>query len=302
VSFDQQSYEFIDAAMAERRKKVTIKWNENLETVLVASVLKRKAYMKTKDNSLETKWSLVQSDCSKSPFFFEYLSKLTVECLKKKFHYMKHHIESTYALDGEGANLSGLPENISSNDKMVYNMIVEESTYKRDKEEENEKKRKRNTAMLSHETNILSISAANAKKDDEQVSSSSAESSFSTGISSYRSSKSKRPDNADEVEINAGVFKEQNQQLIDMQKEELDIRKRELILKEKEAEKNAQRINKDEDIQREELELRKRELALREKEVEKAAQNNSCTDDIKALLGLVKNLAQEVQYLKNNKS
>lgn len=137
------------------RKNPEVKWSESLEGVLVASVQKRKAFMRTKDMTLDAKWTLVHSDCFQHPLFVNHKNFLTVESCKKKFKRMRDAISSKYALEEEGANLSGLKSDVSSTEKSIYNMVQEELKVSQEKIELSEKKANRNSLMLHHESIIL---------------------------------------------------------------------------------------------------------------------------------------------------
>jgi hypothetical protein len=143
---------------SERKaKRITINWSEHLEAVLLAQILSRKAFMRTSDNNLETKWALVRDDCKAHQLFAAEIDKLTIESVRKKWNSLRNEVSGKYSLEKEGANLSGLPENASANLKQIYNMIVTELKHKSDKLETDIRKAKRNDAMLRHEGNIIYI-------------------------------------------------------------------------------------------------------------------------------------------------
>jgi hypothetical protein len=288
-----QYFEYVSSSIEEnasaKARKSSILWNENLETVLVNSVLKRKAYMKTKDNTLEAKWSLVQSDCVKHPFFVELVSKLTIEAVKKKFTRMRSTVEQNYALDGEGANLSGLPEHATSNEKCIFNMIVEEAQTKRSKDEDNAKKRQRNLKMLEHESKILPFTTNNLGKIESMTPTGSEDSDFLPSKRSSMSSSGRKSAEESQDEFLAKILTSESERMMSFQEEKHNMEERR--------------------IQRQ-LELEERRLALEEAK-EKRESNNltssvgnelaafatSIKNDMSALASVVSLLVDKVSNL-----
>jgi glycerol-3-phosphate cytidylyltransferase-like family protein len=158
-----------------RAKTKSIIWDEQREHILAAIVLKHKAYKKTKGDKKEDKWERVKRDVFRMAAF----NSFTPIDLSKKWERMVKYVKAKFALEEEGANLSGLPENLPSSVHLVYQMTVEVMQTQLEAREATEKEKARNHAMLTHEENVLAMQG----NENDSLSSSQPEKRAKTGSS-----------------------------------------------------------------------------------------------------------------------
>lgn len=111
----------------KRAKKEEIQWTEQKEYVLVCAYKSEKAYMRGKkgDLKLEQKRLVVFNKVKDHASFKDDAQLLTAGGVHAKFTRLWKAMSTKYALSGEGANLSGLPEKAPRIDAAMYNMIKE---------------------------------------------------------------------------------------------------------------------------------------------------------------------------------
>jgi hypothetical protein len=166
---------------------------------------------------------------------------------------MRQTVVTKYALEEPGANLSGLPNCTSLNEKTLYNMIVEELSLKREKDEVDEKKKKRNKHMLTHEDNILKASFGSQDESDNSPQS---------DISGSVDNSSKRSRKVREAEEN------------------IDER----MMREYSEDSRMYR-----DIQERKLALEERKVALEERKLEIQAGNSEISEQLREIMSFIKN-------------
>jgi hypothetical protein len=104
---------------------------------------------------MEDKFKLVTATLVALPVFKH--ADINDDMLYKKWSRLTKQIETKYALDGEGANLSGLSDEPPDMDKLVLLMLKEKSELKDNAAEVKGKERERNEKMLCHENTILGM-------------------------------------------------------------------------------------------------------------------------------------------------
>ncbi len=110
----------------KRARKEEIQWTEKKEYVLVCAYKSEQAYLKTKGMNMEQKRLLAFNKVREHAFFKDDKHLLTAGGVQAKFtRLLEKAITAKYALTGEGANLSGLPEKPPRVDKALYKMIKE---------------------------------------------------------------------------------------------------------------------------------------------------------------------------------
>jgi hypothetical protein len=109
----------------KRARKEEIQWTEKKEYVLVCAYKSEKAYLKTKGMNMEQKRLLAFNKVREHAFFKDDKNLLTAGGVQAKFTRLEKAITAKYALTGEGANLSGLPEKPPRVDEALYKMIKE---------------------------------------------------------------------------------------------------------------------------------------------------------------------------------
>jgi acetoin utilization deacetylase AcuC-like enzyme len=89
-----------------------------------------------------------------------------VESIKKKYTRLKAIVTSKYALNSEGANLSGLAneEDTPETTKMLINMIRDEADEKDSAKVLKDKNEKRQEAMLVHESKVIKTTSTTSSK------------------------------------------------------------------------------------------------------------------------------------------
>ena len=115
-------------AKKQRSRKEEIQWTEQKEYVLVCAYKAEMAYMKTKGLNMERKRLLAFTRVKEHVSFRNDGNALTPGGVQAKFSRLEKAVTSKYALTGEGANLSGLPEKPPRVDEALYKMIKEKLT------------------------------------------------------------------------------------------------------------------------------------------------------------------------------
>jgi hypothetical protein len=111
----------------KRARKEEIQWTEQKEYALVCIYKAQKAYMRGKKGELklEQKRLVAFNKVKDHASFKDDAQSLTAGGVHAKFTRLWKAVSQKYALSGEGANLSGLPENPPRVDAALYNMIKE---------------------------------------------------------------------------------------------------------------------------------------------------------------------------------
>ena len=121
----------------KKTRKEEIQWDEPKEYVLVAIYKSTNAYMKSvqpadggkknkKGLSMENKKLIAYNKVKAHATFASVSHLLTPSGVDAKFKRLKKAVIGKYAMDGEGANLSGLPSNASRVEEALYKMVEEE--------------------------------------------------------------------------------------------------------------------------------------------------------------------------------
>ena len=123
----QHPSEILDESCQKRSRKEEIQWTEQREYVLVCVCKSKKAHVKVKGDrlSLDQKILLAFHEVKEHPSFRDVANILTCGGIHQKFTRMMSSVISKYALDGEGANLSRLPENAPRVETVLYKMVKE---------------------------------------------------------------------------------------------------------------------------------------------------------------------------------
>jgi len=123
----QYSWEILDETNQKRTREEEIHWTEPREYVLACVYKSKKAYMKVKGDklNLDHKRLLAFHEIKEHPSFRDVSNLLTSGGVHQKFIRMMTNVISKYALDGEGANLSGLPESAPRVETVLYKMVEE---------------------------------------------------------------------------------------------------------------------------------------------------------------------------------
>jgi hypothetical protein len=116
----------LDDFASTNPKKAEIQWSEQREYVLVNIIKNRNAHCKTKGAKMEDKKLIAFNDLRLHPSFSDVRDVVTLNGIMQKFNRLKTYVKSKYALDAEGANLSGLPENPPRVEALLYKMIQDE--------------------------------------------------------------------------------------------------------------------------------------------------------------------------------
>jgi len=180
---------------AKKSKGDDIVWNEARCLALLSSIMKNKAHKKS-DETLHTKMRAVVKDL-KTQHLFSDLDKEAfehVDAFDTKWKRIKKNVQKKFALDSEGANLSGLDEdNVSEVEKLAISLIEDEMKTKADVVAAKEAMMRKNNSMLSFESNILKktihANPKEARTDPEQNDENTTPSSafFNSSVSSLSS-------------------------------------------------------------------------------------------------------------------
>lgn len=171
----------------KRSKKDVILWTPGKENVLVNSVFKHNAFTgKVGALTLDMKWKNVVVDLKVHTLFEDVPPEyLTYDAVKNKFKRLRKHVETKYALDGEGrTNLSGLPESPTAAEGLVMDMINIENNKTLEIQGEKEIKDKKKRMMLAFESEILS-DTSNSQKSREPSPEPSPTDTFSSNIGTF---------------------------------------------------------------------------------------------------------------------
>ena len=134
----------VESAPERKTSRVNFCWTEDAEKILINVALKHEAHHETKGSNMDTKWKLVKEELLKDHDRFRTWQDMKWESLKTKFQRMLADVDSKYAISGEGANLSGLPEGgMSDRDKMLVGILESNAEELACKEASKVKKRKR---------------------------------------------------------------------------------------------------------------------------------------------------------------
>ena len=126
-------------------------WTAEQEAMLVDEVWKNKAFER---GDMGAEFEAISEQLFKSKTFNAY-KQVKGPTLQKEFMRMKDNCKKEWAMDGEGANLSGLAdmdtEDFPAFKKVIYRIIVKEMKTSHEKEAATAKQKLRNAAMLTHE-------------------------------------------------------------------------------------------------------------------------------------------------------
>ena len=158
----EETAEIAVVAAEKAKKGPDIKWTDDNLRRFLEQVDKNKAYLAepgatvAKGNTIGQKFDVIAIYLSTLPAFAANIP-IQGAALKKKWDRERTFVATKYALDKEGANLSGL-EDISildPNEKFIYSMVISAMKYGEEKEVVREKDKKRENTMLTHESNLL---------------------------------------------------------------------------------------------------------------------------------------------------
>lgn len=142
---------------AKKSRKEEIQWTEQKEYVLVCTYKAEKAYMKGRKGELKMalKRLIVYNKIKEHSSFKDDVHVLTAGGVSAKFGRMWKAIGKKYSLTGEGANLSGLPENAPRVDAALYNMIKEKHMNTVQVSKGKQKEVDRNNRLNKHRDTML---------------------------------------------------------------------------------------------------------------------------------------------------
>lgn len=111
-------------ATERKSNRVNFCWTQEAEKILINIAVKHDAHHKTKGISMDTKWNSVRAELVSDHDRFKNWPDMKWETLKAKFNRMLADVDAKYAISSEGANLSGLPEEVMSDrDKMLVGIL-----------------------------------------------------------------------------------------------------------------------------------------------------------------------------------
>jgi hypothetical protein len=117
--------------------RVHFMWTDLAMKLLINSAYKQEAYKKTSVN-MEVKWEMVKAEL-KGHETFRNWPDVTAKNLRQKFNRYKDDVTKRYALEQEGANLSGLAEQVNDCDAMMVGILQELAELKDERDENKEK-------------------------------------------------------------------------------------------------------------------------------------------------------------------
>ena len=130
-------------------------WNEELDFLFVNCCFRFKVHIKESGKTLGDKFMLITAAMVAHPAFQG--SDMTAQALQRKWDRIAATVKRTYALDSEGANLSGLGEEVSETDRLVHQMLKVKKDEKVLAEELKEKARERNAKMLVNMAGVKQV-------------------------------------------------------------------------------------------------------------------------------------------------
>jgi hypothetical protein len=143
-----------DAHVSKRARKEEIQWTEQREFVLASLYYTKKAHIKTK-MKMEDKKNMILLELKNHPAFEGLASKLTLGGITAKFGRMEKELLAKYSLDGEGSNLSGLPNALSKVNELVYKVAREKAEYDLTTKARKQKEGDRNERIQKNQTRML---------------------------------------------------------------------------------------------------------------------------------------------------
>jgi hypothetical protein len=211
------------SALNTLERTVPFTWDETSLKLMLAFVKKHKAHMKTSGRTFEQKWE----DVTKELFnHCNYLNcvKLNGGSVKKHYDRLARIVNDKFSLTTEGSNLSGLPEQASDNDKMIYDLLVERMRLEKDKELSKEKDKQREDTMLTHEKNILEmfISPSGKKRILDGANSGEEE---SNSEESLKNSSSSRKKSSSIFNLDSNIFEplREDSRIVDIKVKQLEF-------------------------------------------------------------------------------
>jgi len=154
---EQSANDNIDTFIRPKGDKKLLKWNFAKNKVFVSAVLNTRAYKRTNQTS-ETKWQLVQKALYEDVSFEEdrvFLLKLSPDSLRVKFHKMCADLKKAVSINEEGANLSGLPDEVDEVSKLLLDMMEEVSQIDAERKNEGEKKRAKKAKLADINDHVI---------------------------------------------------------------------------------------------------------------------------------------------------
>lgn len=127
-------------------------WSSANVTLFLNLIYKANGHKKTQGETKVEKFDKIAVTFNKSHQYGE----IKASALLKKYENLKSDVESRFAIDKEGANLSGLvtnKEDMDPGDSLMLTMIKEVGLIAFNKEEESKKKNEMRSKMLTHEGN-----------------------------------------------------------------------------------------------------------------------------------------------------
>ena len=133
--------------------RVNFMWTDFAMKLLINAAYKQEAYKKTAIN-MDKKWELVRAELTLHPTFRTW-TDMSAKNLRQKFNRFKDDTSKKYALDQEGANLSGLDAEASDCDHLMIGILQELAEIKECKDEYREKESKQTGIRMPYKV-ILS--------------------------------------------------------------------------------------------------------------------------------------------------
>lgn len=131
--------------------KRNFSWSERTEVKLVQLTLRNEAHKRTKGKTKEQKWEYIRLEVLRDRDFQGIDFK--PRALEQKYLWMEKDVCRRYALEAEGANLSGLPDPsmMPELDSLLYAMIEDKLKTQVEKDLSTERDRKRDRALLTND-------------------------------------------------------------------------------------------------------------------------------------------------------
>jgi len=155
----------------KKSKVEDIVWNDARSLALLSAILKHKAHKKT-DTTLQLKMKAVVKDLKDHHLFYDYDRDCfdNQETFDVKWKRIRKTVTKKFALESEGANLSGLDDDsVSEVEKLCISMIEDDMKTKADAAAAKEATIKKNQSMLSFEGSILKKTVVANPKEANQL-------------------------------------------------------------------------------------------------------------------------------------
>jgi len=255
----------------KKSKVEDIVWNEARTLALLSAVFKHKAHKKT-DLTLMLKMKAVVKDLKSHALFDEYDREVfeNVDSFDTKWKRFRKVVSKKFAMESEGANLSGLDdENVTEAEKLCISLIEDDLKTKASLVAAKEATLKKNQSMLSFEGAILKkVIIANPKEANQDYEGENDENE-SPNISSLSS--------------NGGCGGSVSSMMTETDLFKIAQRERDVARAAK-LELERDKFEADKEIEREKIRLESQRLAYDERKLELEEKRSSCMERMLQIL------------------